>query len=114
MTDNCTLFTIVGADQFLAVICMTIWPDSTTDGITTFIYNEGGGVHTRDQVSRRLKDMDVTWKVESTEAYEAFSPECLLCTERFWNRPPLLGVVRIDRRRLIIVDEFAVSLNKCN
>ena len=43
MTGNRANGTIVGEDQYLAVICVTIWPDSTTDEIATFIFNEGGG-----------------------------------------------------------------------
>ena len=106
--------TIVGADQFLAVICVTIWPDSTTDDISTFIYNEGGSVYTRSQVSKRLKEMEITRKAGSTEAYEAFMPHNVLRAELFWTRPSPLGVVSIERRRFIDVDKFGMCLNKCN
>ena len=84
--------TISGADQLLAVICVTIWPDSTTDNIATFVFNKGGGVYTRGQVSKRMKEMEITRKVGSAEAYEAFTPDCVLCVELFWTRPPPLGV----------------------
>ena len=47
MTGNRSNGTIVGEDQYLAVICVTIWPDSTTDEISTFIFNEDGGVYMR-------------------------------------------------------------------
>ena len=104
----------MGADQSLTVICLTIWPDLTTDEIATFVFNEGGGVYTREQVSCRLKDLMTTRKVGSTEAYEAFTRDNILRAELFWNRPPPLGVVSIERRRFIDVDEFGVSLNKCN
>ena len=46
MTGNKQADTIVGADQILVVMCLTIWPDSTADKIVTFVYNEGGGVYT--------------------------------------------------------------------
>ena len=88
MTGNRSNETIVEVDQFLAVVCLTIWPDSTTDDIATFIYNKGGGMYTRGQVSNRLGEMDITRKVGSTEAYEAFSPDCRLRAELFWTRPP--------------------------
>ena len=114
MTGNRSNGTIVGADQLLAVICVTIWPDSTTDDIATFVFNEGGGVYTRGQVSKRMKEMEITRKVGSTEAYEAFTPDCVLRVELFWTRPPPLGVASIERRRFIDVDEFGVCLNKCN
>ena len=114
MTGNQVNGTIVGEDQYLAVICITIWPDNTMDEIATFIFNEGGGVYTRGQISQRLKDMECTRKVGSTEAYEAFTPNNVLCAELFWTRPPPLGVVSIERRRFIDVDELGGCFNKCN
>ena len=114
MTGNQVNGTIVGEDQYLAVICITIWPDNTMDEIATFIFNEGGSVYTRGQISQRLKDMECTRKVGSTEAYEAFTPNNVLCAELFWTRTPPLGVVSIERRRFIDVDEFGGCFNKCN
>ena len=114
MTGNSNNQSIVGADQLLAVTCITIWPDSTTDEVALFIYNEGGGVFTRGQVARRLKELGVTRKVGSTEAYEAFTPQNLFRAELFWTRSPPLGVVSIERRRFIDVDEFGVCLTRCN
>ena len=54
MTGDWSNGNIVGKDQYLAVICVIIWPDSTTDEITTLIFNEGGGVYTRGQVLQSL------------------------------------------------------------
>jgi len=113
MTGNRSNETIVGADQFLAVICVTVWPNSTTDDIATFIYNEGGSVYTRGQVSKRLKYMELTRKVGITEAYKVFMPNNVLRAELFWTHPPPLGVVSIERMRFIDVDEFGVCLNTC-
>ena len=59
MTGNRSSSTITGADQLLAAICITIWPDYTTDDIATFIHNEVGGVHTRSQISRRMRMMQI-------------------------------------------------------
>ena len=114
MTGNRSNGSIVGEDQYLAVIYVTIWPNSTTDEITTFIFDEGGGVYTRGQVSQRLKEMELTRKVGSTESYKAFTPNSVLRAELFWTGPPPLGVVSVERRRFINVDEFGVCLNKCN
>lgn len=63
---------------------------------------------------KRLGEVAITRKVESTEAYKAFTLDCVLCVERFWMRPPLLGVVSINRQQFIDVDKFGVCLNKCN
>ena len=56
----------------------------------------------------------MTSKVSSHEAYEAFLPQNVLRKELFWTQPPPLGIVGIEHRRMIDVDEFGISLQKCN
>ena len=56
----------------------------------------------------------MTRKIASIEAYQAFLPDNLLKCELFWSRGPPLGVVGIPRRRFIDVDEFSMSLTRCN
>ena len=114
MTGNHSSQTLVGADQLLMALCLSIWPDATADEIATFIYNEGGGVYSRAKIARRLKKLHVTRKVSSTEAYQAFLPNNLLRAELFWNTHPPTGVVSIPRRRFIDVDEFGISLERTN
>ena len=113
-TGNQERSSLVGADQLLLVLAITIYPDSNEDEIATFIYNEGGGLYPNSTLSNRLKELNISRKVVSTEAYQAFSPSNLFKVELFWTRPPPLGVRTIPRRKFIDVDEFGVELNRCN
>ena len=58
--------------------------------------------------------MEVTRKVASTEAYQAFFPRNIWRCNIFWSQPPPLGVVTIPRRTMIDVDEFGMSMNRCD
>jgi hypothetical protein len=44
-TGNQERSSLVGVDQLLLVLAITIYPDSNEDKIATFIYNEGGGLY---------------------------------------------------------------------
>jgi len=92
---------------------MTIYPSAEHDEMATFIYNEGGRLYSRQDISKRLIDMEVTRKVASTEAYQAFLPRNIWRCNMFWSQPPPLGVVTIPRRTMIDVDEFGMSMNRC-
>jgi hypothetical protein len=113
-TGNQEKSSLVGVDQLLLVLAITIYPDSNEDKITTFIYNEGGGLYPNSTISSRLKELNISRKVVSTEAYQAFTPINLFKVESFWTRPPPLGVRTISRWKFIDVDEFGVKLNRCN
>mgnify|MGYP000635969214 CR=1 FL=1 len=113
-TGNRERSSIVGFDQLLLVLAITIYPDSNEDEIATFIYNEGGGLYPNSTISRGLKELNISRKVVSTEAYQAFTPINLFKVELFWTRPPPLGVRTIPRRKFIDVDEFGVELNRYN
>ena len=58
--------------------------------------------------------MQVTRKVASSEAYEAFKPQNIHRVKLFWSKRPPLGVVSVQRRWFIDADEFGVTLNRCN
>jgi hypothetical protein len=113
-TGNQERTSLIGVDQLLLVLAITIYPDGTEDEMATFIYNEGGGLYLNSTISKRLKELQITKKVASTEAYQAFTPENLLKVELFWTQPPPLGVRTIPRRKFIDVDEFGVEMNRCN
>jgi hypothetical protein len=96
------------------VLAITIYPDSYEDKIATFIYNQGGGLYPNLTISRWLKELNISKKVVSTEAYQAFPPINLFKVELFWTHPPPLGVRTIPRGKFIEVDEFGVELNHYN
>jgi hypothetical protein len=113
-TGNQERSSLVGVNQLLLVLAITIYPDSNEDEIATFIYNKGGGLYPNSTILNRLKELNISRKVVSTEAYQAFTPINLFKVELFWKRPPPLGVRTIPRQKFIDVDEFGVDLNRCN
>ncbi len=50
----------------------------------------------------------------STKGYQTQRPDAEFCVWCFWNCPPPLGVFQVPRRKLIDVDKFGVTLEKCN
>jgi hypothetical protein len=105
---------LVGNDQLLLSMFVYIYPTATADEIATFIVNNGGGTYTRQQISQRFSDLDYTRKRSSTEAYQAFLPRNLLRVDRFFNQPPPVGVMGVQRRRLIDFDETGIFLDTTN
>jgi hypothetical protein len=115
MTGNADRTKIVGVDQLLLVLSITIiYPDMTEDEMETFIYNEGGRLYPNSTILKRLQELKICQKVASTEAYQAFTPQNLLKVDLFWTWPPPLGVRTIPRWKFIDVDKFGVELNRCN
>ena len=64
-----------GVDLLNLVTYITTWPDATLDEMAAFIYNEGGDLYSRQAISNRLQDLDVTWKKASTEGYQTQRPD---------------------------------------
>jgi hypothetical protein len=73
-----------------------------------------GGVYSNQQISKHLKELDITWKIASIEAYQAQLEAVQHHVFCFWNCAPLLGICGIPWRILIDVDEFGISIERCN
>ena len=114
MTGNKERQSIIGLDLILLAVFYSIWPCGDADEACIFIFNNGGDVYTRNDVSKRMKDIQMTRKVASTEAYQAFLPNNLLRLYLFFTGPPPVGLVGVPRRKCIDFDEFAITLEKCN
>ena len=82
--------------------------------MAAFIYNEGGDLYSRQTISRRLDEMEITKKRASTKGYQTQRPDVQFRVRSFWNFPLPLGVFQVPRRMLIDVDKFGVTLEKCN
>ena len=106
--------TIVGVNLLNLVTYITAWPNSTHDEMAAFIFNEGGDLYPFQAISKHLKELDILKKRASTKGYQAQCPDVEFCVWCFWNCPPPLGVFQVPRRKLIDVDEFGVTLEKCN
>ena len=105
---------IIGTELLNLVTFITAWPDATLDEMAAFIFIEGGGLYSRQAISQRLAELDITKKVASTEGYQTQHPDVQFRVWGFWNCPPHLGVFQVPRQRLIDVDEFGLTFEKCN
>ena len=114
MTGNREKTDLVGADLILLGVISIVYPQASQDEMALFIYSEGGGLYINSLISRRLGELQITYKKVSVEAYDAFSPRNLLREELFWTKGLPLGKVGIERRKLIDVDEFGVEHKRLN
>ena len=105
---------LIGKDLLLMSIFLYIYPDATADETCAFIFNNGGELYSRQAISKRMKDVGMSKKVTSTEAYQAFLPVNVRKAELFWSRSPPLGVVGVQRRRLLDMDEMAITSEQTN
>ena len=114
MTGNHSRVVLTGLDQFLLTICIFLHPRSKADEQATFILANGGArAYSRQEISKRLKELGVTRKICTLEAYQAFTPRNLLRAHLFWTNGPRLGVLGVPRYRLTDTDEAKFTLSKC-
>ena len=71
-----------------------------------------GGLYSTALISKRLKELKVTSKRASTEAFQALRPDILFIEQCFWNRPPPLGVFGVPRYKMLDIDEFGITLER--
>jgi hypothetical protein len=113
-TGNKARTTIVGVDMIHLVTFLIAHSDSTMDKMVAFIYNKGGALYSNQCISKHLKDLEITRKKASMEAYQALDEGVQLKVYTFWNYPPPLGIFQVPLFRLIDFDEFGVTLERCN
>jgi hypothetical protein len=70
-TGNRARTQIVGTDLINLVVLLFAHPDATIDEMAAHIYNEGGELYSSQQISKRLKGLDIATKIASVEAYQA-------------------------------------------
>jgi len=97
MTGGSERDALTGRDQLLLSVGLFIYPDSKADELAAFIYSNGGDLDSRQMISSRMKELDLTKKICSTEAYQAFTAENRRKARYFWTMPPPLGVVGQQR-----------------
>ncbi len=113
-TGNGPRTVIIGVDLLNLVTFITAWPDATLVEMAVFIYNEGGDLYYIQRISLRLKELEITKKKALIEVYQTQESDVQFWVWGFWNHPPLHGIFEVPRGKLIDVDEFGVSLEKCN
>lgn len=113
-TGNKARAQIVGVDLIHLVTFLRAHPTAHLDEMSIWIYNQGGRLYDRQTVSRRLKDLGISKKKVSTEGYQAQSDDAQFRVHAFFNYPLPLGINQVPRRKFIDVDEFGITLEKCN
>jgi len=96
------------------VVLLFAHPDANIDEMAAHIYNEGGGMYSSQQISKCLKELDITKKIASVEVYQAQTEAVQHRVFCFWNQAPPLGIFQVPWRMLIDVDEFGVTIERCN
>jgi hypothetical protein len=61
-----------------------------------------------------LAELDITKNKTSTEAYQVQGEDVQFHLWSFWNCPSPLGIFGVPSRNLIDVNEFGITLEKCN
>ena len=112
MTGGAEKEALTGYDQLLLVICLYIYPIALADEICKFIVANGGDVYSRQVVTSRCIELNITRKRVSKEAYDAFSPLALQKLEWFRTRIPPLGVSGLDIWKTIDFDETGFYLSE--
>ena len=105
---------IVGTDLIDLVVFFFAHPDATINEITAYLYNEEGDMYSSQQNSKRLKELGITKKIASVEAYQAQAEAVQHRVYCFWNRAPPHGIVQVPHRMLIDADKFGVTIERCN
>ena len=105
---------LTGADQLLLSICLYIYQNATADELCVFIIVNGGGIYSRQIISRRCAELGLSRKRSSKESYEAFSAGSIRKALWFWSEPPPIGVSHVDAFKLIDVDETGFYLKTIN
>jgi hypothetical protein len=93
-TSNRAWSQIIGVDLLNLVIYITAWPDATLDEMAAFIFNEGGGLFSRQAISKHLKELEITKKKASNETYQAQQPDVQFCVWSFGTVLFLLAFFR--------------------
>ena len=79
---------LIGADQLLLSICIYIYPEASSDEIAIFIHSNGGDIYTRQQITDRCSELELTRKRASKESYDAFSPASIRSMRWYKSLPP--------------------------
>ena len=116
MTGNKASQKMNGEARLLLILYKKIWPEAHHDEVIAFIADSSRDkiVYSRSDISNALKDLDMTRKVASTTAHQAFTPRTLRRVNDFWSKPHPLGIVGTPRRAVIDCDEFGLVWESAN
>lgn len=93
-TGNLSRRKLVGTDLLNLVFFLIAHPDALLEEMAIFLYNEGATeVYSTSLISKRLKELGVSKKKASIEAFQALRPDVLWKEHCFWNLVRLLESV---------------------
>ena len=113
-TGNAPATNLHGEHQLLLVIFRLVYPKALADEIRTFILNFSVNpkLYSRQDISKREKELGLTRKKGSTTAFQAFTPINLARRQNFWHMAYPIGVRGTPRAQLIDIDECGMWLEK--
>eukprot|EP00536_Pseudo-nitzschia_multiseries_P013304 jgi/Psemu1/34767/gm1.34767_g len=114
MTGNKDRDLVVDPALVSLVVCIIIYPQVQLDESARYLYNNGAGLYSNQLTSQRLKELQITNKKPSIEAFKAYSPANMRRELLFWNIQLPIGVVGIPRKYFTDVDEFAMEAKWLN
>jgi hypothetical protein len=97
-TGNHDRTVIVGHHMTLLATFLIAYPDAIADEIAAFLYNRTGRMYTNESIYKRMKDLKITKKKASIDAYQRASERVQYRVWAFFNLPPGMGIVGIPRR----------------
>ena len=105
-----------GQDLFNLAFYRTIKPKATLYECKTFIFNANpvNLPYSNSQIHRAEQRLNLTRKAASTTAYEAYSERILIKRHNYWNMPPPFGIVGVDPRNVIDIDEMGLEVEHSN
>ena len=92
-------------------ICLLIYPDEEADKIRSFIIANGGLVYSRQDISKRCKELELTRKMSSHQAYKFSTQENIAKSLWFVSFHPPLGVLDVRLNQLININETGFCLS---
>jgi hypothetical protein len=71
-------------DMIHLVTFLVAHPDLTQDEMVAFVYNKGGTLYSKQRISERLDNLEITKKKASIKAFQALSAEVQFRVFTYW------------------------------
>ena len=115
MTGNKRTQKINGRNLQMLIFYRIIWPCASGDEIRAFMLRNGSNIlFSRQDISLAETIIQLTPKVVSTTALQAFEPHQQMRQQLFWTRGPPVGVWTVPVNDLVDLDECGFGLGVVN
>ena len=103
----------VGGAQILLSIAIYIYHNTSLEKLCVFIHANEGEVYSRQIITDRYNQLDISRKRSSKEMYDTFSTGLIQLLQWFISLPPPLGGFNVPIFQLIDIDKSGFYLKKC-